>query len=146
MTMRTTAMLMRGSGSLNGIAAQVSFPNILTSCLKRRRTPGPADSRLSRARRCLVEDALEQLGLGRAIGCGRHGLARLCKLGVAGLVQDGSGAARLREPGVEIAGRHRLDDEPHIGKAVAAVVCGKAGKLARVVGEKVEMRNHAAHR
>src|ERR1700757_4730444 len=96
MTMRTTAMLMRGSGSLNGIAAQVSFPNILTSCLKRRRTPRPADSRLSRARRCLVEDALEQLGLGGAIGCGRHGLARLCKLGVAGLVQDGSGAARLR--------------------------------------------------
>src|SRR5689334_20312106 len=140
MTMRTTAMLMRGSGSLNGIAAQVSFPSMSTSYVTHCRI------RRSRTLRRLVEDALEQLGLDRAIGCGRYVLARLCQFGVAGIVEAGSGAARLRDPGVEISSGHRLDDEPHPRKTVAAEICRKAGKLARVVREKVEMRNHAAHR
>src|SRR5215467_10506965 len=119
-TMRTTAMLMRGSGSLNGIASQVSLPSMSTSRLMQRRTRGPADARLSGTRHRPVDDALEQLRLHRAIGCRRHGLARLCQLGVAGIVEGGSGAAHLLDPGVEIAGRHRLDGEPHLGKALAA--------------------------
>src|SRR5215472_4589654 len=114
MTIRTTAMLMRGSGSLNGIASQLSFPSMSISRVMHRRI------RRSRTRRCLVEDALEQLRVHRVIGCRRYGLARLCQLGVAGIVEPGSAAARLREPGVEIAGRHRLGDEPHVGKTVAA--------------------------
>jgi hypothetical protein len=73
-----------------------------------------------RTRRRLVEDALEQLGFDRAIGGGRYVLARLCQFGVGGIVEAGSGAARLLEPSVEIAGGHRLDDEPHPGKAVLA--------------------------
>src|SRR6516164_2197848 len=146
MTMRTTAMLMRGSGSLNGIASQLSLPSMSTSSLTQWWTPGPAARRASGTRRRLVQDALEQLRVHRVIGRGRYGLARLCQLGVAGIVEPGSGAARLREPGVEIAGGHRLGDEPHVGKTVAAEHGRKPGILARLVGEKVEMRDHAAHR
>src|SRR5262245_10460031 len=146
MTRPTTAPLSSGSGSLNGIASQVSLPSMSTSRLMQRRTRGPADARLSGTRHRPVDDALEQLRLHRAIGCRRHGLARLCQLGVAGIVECRSAAAHLLDPGVEIAGRHRLDDEPHLGKAVAAEICRKAGILARLVGEKVEMSDHAAHR
>src|SRR5262252_2631654 len=146
MTMRTTAMLMRGSGSLNGIASQLSLPSMSTSSLTQWWTPGPAARRASGTRRRLVQDALEQLRVHRVIGCGWYSLARLCQLGVAGVVEPGSGAARLREPGVEIVGGHRLGNEPHVGKTVAAEHCRKAGIFTRVVGEKVEMRDHAAHR
>src|SRR6478672_198383 len=145
MTMTTAAPAISGRGSFNGIAAQLSLPSMSTSCL----TPWPRGSpstRFSGPRHRPVDDALEQLRFYRAIGSRRHGLARLCQLGIAGLVQGGSGAARLFEPGVEIAGRHRLDDEPHLGKAVAAVICGEAGILARLVRKQVEVRGHAAHR
>ena len=97
MTMPTTAMLMSGSGSLNGIAAQLSLPSMSTSCLRggdqappTPAFPGPDD--------CLVDDALEQLRLDRAIGRRRHGFARLCQFGVAGIVERRPGAARLRRP------------------------------------------------
>src|SRR6516165_2972762 len=114
MTMRTTAMLMRGSGSLNGIASQLSLPSMSTSSLTRWWTPCVPDSRVSRAGRRLVEDALEQLWVHRAIGRGRYGLARLGQLSVTGIIESRPGAARLLEPSVEIAGRHRLGDEPHV--------------------------------
>src|SRR5262249_19931371 len=123
MTIRTTAMLMRGSGSLNGIASQLNLPSMSTTCLMRWRTPGAADRRASATRHCVVEDALEHLGFDRAIGCGRYVLAWLCQFGVAGLVEAGSGAARLLKPRIEIAGRHRLGGEPHVGKTVAAEHC-----------------------
>src|SRR6516225_1345620 len=146
MTIRTTAMLMIGSGSLNGIASQLSLPSMSASRVTHYWRIRPADTRVSGARRCLAEDALEQLGFHRAIGCGRHVLARLCQLSVAGIVEAGSGAARLLEPSVEIAVGHRLDDEPHPGKTVAAEICRKARILARLVGEEMEVRGHAAHR
>ena len=87
-----------------------------------------------------------RFGLDRAIGRRRHGLARLCQFGVAGIVERRPGAAHLRDPGVEIAGRHRFGDEPHLGKAVAAEICREAGKFARLVREQVEVGGHAAHR
>src|SRR6516225_441194 len=146
MTMRTTAMLMRGSGALNGIASQLSFPNMSTSRLAPRRTPVRTDARFSGTCHRLVDDALEQVRFYRAIGCGRHGLARLCQLGVASIVEGGSCAADMLKPRIEIAGGHRLGDEPHIGKAVAAEHCRNSGILARPVREKAQMRRHPAHR
>src|SRR5271169_6690516 len=146
MTTPTTAPLSNGSGSLNGIACQFNLPSMSTSRLTHWRTPGPADRHVSGTRRRLVQDALEQLRFHRAISCERYVSARLCQLGVAGIVQAGSSAARLLEPGVEIAGGHRLDDEPHPGEAVTAEICREAGKLARIVCQKAEMRSHAAHR
>src|SRR6516162_4688235 len=119
MMMTTTAPLTSGSGSLNGIAAQVSFPSISTSGLMRWRIRGPVDAPLSRTSNGLIDDALEELRVDRAIGLGWHVLARLCELGVGGIVKDGSGAARLIKPRLEIAGGHRLHDELHPGKAVA---------------------------
>src|SRR5262245_32495057 len=127
MTMPTTAPLSSGSGSLHGIASQLSLPSISTSCPALRGRPGPTAARLSGARQRQVDDALEQLRLDRPIGSRRHGLARLCQFGVAGVVEGGSRAAHLLEPSSEIGGRHRLDDESHPGKALAAEICGKAG-------------------
>src|SRR5579863_621879 len=101
-TMATTAPLISGSGSLNGIAAQVSLPSISASRVRRPRR-GRADARLCAARYRLVEDAVEQLGIDRAIGRRRHGLAGLCQGGVAGIVERCPRAARARHPGVEIA-------------------------------------------
>src|SRR6516164_3229979 len=132
MTMRTTAMLMRGSGSLNGIASQLSLPSMSTSSLTRWWTPVRTDARLSGTRHRLVNDALEQVRFYRAIGCRRHGLTRLCQLGVASIVEGGSCATHMLEPRIEIAGRYRLGDEPHVGKAVAAEHCRKAGILTRL--------------
>src|SRR5437899_9109908 len=122
MTMTTTAALIIGSGSLSGIAAQVNLPSISTPCL-RRRTPGRAGARLFGPCRRLVDDALEQLWLDRAIGRRRRGFARLCQLRVAGIVERRPGPAHPSDPGIEIAGRNRLGDKPHLGQAVAAEIC-----------------------
>src|SRR6516164_8467255 len=137
MTMPTTAPLSSGSGSLNGIAAQLSFPSMSTSRLAPRRTPVRTDARFFGACHRLVDDALEQVRFYRAIGCRRHGLARLCQLGVASIVEGGSCATHMLEPRIEIAGRYRLGDEPHVGKAVAAEHCRNPGILARSVSEEV---------
>src|SRR5262249_44382744 len=138
MTMPTPAPLSSGSGSLNGIAAQLSFPSMSASRL--------TQWRLSGTRHRLVDDALEQLRFNRAIRRGRHGLARLRQLRVASLVEGRPAASHLLQPSVEIAGRHRPDHESHLGKTVAAEICRKARILAGRVREKVEARGHAAHR
>ena len=54
---RTAAMLMIGSGSLNGIAAQLSLPSMSTSRVSRRRR-SPGGARLSGTRDCLVDNSL----------------------------------------------------------------------------------------
>src|SRR5436190_19729682 len=97
MTMATTAVLSSGSGSLNGTAAQVGLPSMSPPCLLHR-----AGARLFGSRDCLIDDALKQVGLDRAIGCRRHGFARLCQCSVAGIVERRPGAAYLFDPGVEI--------------------------------------------
>src|SRR6202030_1976118 len=102
MTMRTTAMLMIGSGSLNGIASQLSLPSMSTSCLTQRWTPGPGGAHLSGTHDRLIDDALKQVRIHRTIGCWRDGLARLCQLGVAGIIERRSGGSCLLEPNVEI--------------------------------------------
>src|SRR6516162_10003305 len=145
MTTPTTAPLSSGSGSLKGIAAQVSFPSMSTSRVMYWRSR-PADTRVSGAGRRLVEDALEQLRFDRAKGGRRYVLARLCQFGVAGIVESRPSAANLLEPSVEIGSGHRFGDEPHVRKTIAAEICRKTRILARVVGEKVQMRDHAAHR
>src|SRR5512132_486532 len=141
-TMATTATLISGSGSLNGITAQLSLPSISTSRLLPWRTPGRADTRLFATRYRLVDDALEQHRRDRTVGRCRHGLARLCQLRIAGIVERRPGAPHPRDPGVEIAGRHRLGDEPHLGKAVTAEICRKPGVFTRLVREQVEVGGH----
>src|SRR5690349_23319778 len=108
MTMPTTPMAYSGSGWSNGIAAQVNLPSISTPRLLCRWTPSRSRARLPGTRHRLVDDALEQVGLDRAIGRRRHRLARFCQLRVAGIVERRPGAAHLRDPGVEVAGRHRF--------------------------------------
>src|SRR3984957_8648457 len=114
MTMPTPPMAYSGSGWAKGIAAQVSLPSMSTSRPFRRRTPGRTRARPFGTRNRLVDDALEQVGLHRAIGHRRHGFARLCQLRVTGIVEGGAGAAHLRDPGIEVAARDRLGDKRHL--------------------------------
>src|ERR1700746_2221942 len=93
----TTPMAYSGRGWSNGMAAQVRLPSISTSYLPRRRTPGRTGGPFGFPRR-LLDDAVEQLGLDRAVGRRRHGYAGLCQCGVGGIVERGAGAARLRDP------------------------------------------------
>src|ERR1700683_4479127 len=116
MTMPTAAPLSSGSGSLNGISDQPSLPSTPPSLLL------ATHAGVSGTGHGALEDVFEQPRLDRAIGFWRQVLARLCELGVACIVEPGSGAARLRKPGVEIARRHRLHDEPHPVKAVTAEI------------------------
>src|ERR1700683_5607488 len=89
MTIPTPAALSSGSGSLNGIADQLSLPSTSTSLLR------AAHAGVSRARHGSLEDVFEQLRGDRAIRFRWHVFARLCQLGIAGIVEPGSGAARL---------------------------------------------------
>src|SRR4051812_20782668 len=175
-TMPTTAALISGSGSLSGIADQLSLPSIpgqvslanvpvtsariwtasisaqlstcciSTSSMLRGGMGGGADIRPFGIRYGLVDDAFEQPRSDRAIDARRRGRARLGQFGVAGLVERGAGALRLRDPSVEVARRHCLDDKPHLGKAGAAEISREPGELARRAREQVEVRGHAAHR
>src|SRR5271167_1583357 len=120
MTRTTTPMAYSGRGWSNGIAAQVRLPSISASYLPRRRAPGRTNARLFGTRHCLLDNVFEELGLDRAVGRRRHGLARLCQFGVGGIVERRAGAARLRDPAVGVTGRHRPANEPHVRKAVAA--------------------------
>src|SRR5262249_48086137 len=94
----------------------------------------------------LLDNMVEQLGLYRTIGFRWHRFARFCQLGIGGKIERRSRAADLSDPAVEITGLHRLGDEAHFGKAVAAEHGRKARKFARLVGEQVEVGGHAAHR
>src|ERR1700685_680419 len=96
MTMPTAAPLSSGSGSLNGIADQLSLPSTSPSLLR------AAHAGVSGTRHGSLEDVFEQYWLNRAIGFRRQFFARLCQLGVTGVVEPRSGAARLRKPRVEI--------------------------------------------
>src|SRR5207253_5032977 len=111
MTMTTTASAKSATGSLNGMAAQVSLPSISPARLLHRRAPGRAGGPLGTGCR-LVDDALEEFGVDRAIGHRRHRLARLCQFGVTGIIQRRPGTARRGDPAFKIAGRHCLGDEP----------------------------------
>src|SRR5258708_5321091 len=142
----TTAMLISGRGSLNGIAAQLNRPSIRTSYPQSRRTPGRAGRGIAGPRRRLVDDALEQLRLDRAIAHWRHGLARLHQRGVAGRVERRPSAAYLLQPRAEIAVRDGLYGEPPVGKAVAAEIRRNAGIFDHPGGEKVQIGCHAAPR
>src|SRR6185503_16991204 len=120
-TAATTAALMSGSGSLKGIAAQLSLPSISTPFPGHRRAPARVDIYLRGSRRSPVEDALEQVWGDRPIS-DRRSQARLCQLGKAGVVERRAGAPRLPQPGVELARRHGLDHEAHVGEVAAAEV------------------------
>src|SRR5215472_9897326 len=141
----TTAMLISGSGSSNGIAAQLSRPSMSAS-RRCRRTPGRAGNSLVGASRRHPDDMLEKIRRYRAIGRRRHGLARLCQLRIGRIVKRGPGAAHTPEPSIEIARRHRLRDELHVWKTVTAEHRGKTGIGARFVRQQVQMSRHAAHR
>src|SRR5690348_1307447 len=117
MTMTTTAPLNIGSGSLNGIAAQVSLPSMSISRLLHRWAPGRGSARLVGTRGRLVDDALEQVGLDRAIGHRWHGFARLGQCAIDGGIERRAGAARFFHPRIEIARRHRFGHKPHARKA-----------------------------
>src|SRR5215471_3655630 len=96
----TTTPLMIGSGSSNGIAAQLSLPSMSTSRLSYWRRQGRAAGRLVTRRR-LLDDTLEEPRRDRAIGDGRHVLAGLCQRGIARIVERRARPACLPDPTLE---------------------------------------------
>src|SRR5580658_10310432 len=107
----TTTPVSSGIGWSNGMAAQVSSPNMLMP----RRRPGSG-------RQLLRGDALEQAGFGGAEGERRRIRALPGQVRVAGGVEGRAGVARGGDPGGEAVGRHRLHLEMHGREAIAAVV------------------------
>src|SRR5215831_4513089 len=144
-TRPTTPMAYRGRGWSKGITDQLSFPSISSSCPSPRK-PLLAGVRLVGAQCRLLDDALEQLGIDRAIGRWRHGLAWFRQFGIAGKVEHRPRTAHLRDPGVERIGGHRLDDEVHVREAVAAEIRRKARKLAGPIRQEVQVGGHSPHR
>src|SRR5262249_21026482 len=116
MTMTTTAPLNSGSGSLKGIADHVSLPNMSASCLSDGSTPSGTGDPVAGARDCLIDDALEQIGLDWSKGLRGHGRARLRQCGIGRLIERRPGAVCLVDPGLEISRRHCLRDEMHVRK------------------------------
>src|SRR6476646_12049779 len=140
----TTAPATSGIGWSSGIACQVSLPNI--SVLPRWMNRARGSSVWARARRkLLIHNRVEQSRINRAVGEGTHVAALLAKREITRPVQCRSGLARpgnpLRKRVVGYSTRH----EVHAGKPVAAKLRGLAIKLARLVGNQVELRDHSVH-
>src|SRR3954453_8799064 len=75
-------------GSWNGMASQFSLPSISASrLLLHRRTPSTGGSRLLGYRRRVLDNALEQGRVGRAIRRRRHGVGRFGQCAVSGIVE-----------------------------------------------------------
>src|SRR4051812_15467305 len=90
-------------GSWNGMASQFSLPSISASrLLLHRRTPGTGGARLLGYRRRVLDNALEQRRVGRAIGRRRHGVARFGQSAPSGLIGRRAPAPHPRHPPIQI--------------------------------------------
>src|ERR1700742_2150376 len=121
MTM-TTPPATSGIGWLQGIESQVSLPSTLVaSCC---RVDGLAALRLrARARRQFLRgDVIEQVRRDRAVGIGRHVLARLRQRNVSRRIECRAILMRRGDPLLELLRRQRAHFEFHAGKAATAVL------------------------
>src|SRR5436305_2112661 len=123
-TSRITSEVISGIGWLNGIASQVSLPNICFShrWLRRNGHPGRSGSRGNRRRQPVRHYGVEQAGRDRTVSDRLHIAARFLELRVAGGVERRSASARALRPHGELVGRQSLHLELHAWEAVAAEV------------------------
>src|ERR1700677_834135 len=162
-----------GIGWSNGMAAQVSLPNmvllrllgpllwilgpllrlfapllrLLGSLLRPRGYVQiwPAGLRAGSWWQYLRGDLLEQLGGGRTVGERTYVHALRGQRGVARGIKSWAGGARGLDPGGELFRRHRMGVEMHGWEAVTAKVGRKAVECARGVRLQVQLRRHAVH-
>src|SRR5258708_29526268 len=137
-TRPTKAAAISGIGWSNGMAAQLSLPNML-----RLRPWGYARIRVAGlwagpGREFLRDDLLEKLGIGRAESEGICVDALLGKSRIALGIEDRTRIARALDPGGELLRRHRLDVEMHFRETIATVVARLArgrGRGGRASGQ-----------
>src|SRR6476619_5173513 len=130
----TTAPATKGIGWSNGIACQVSLPNIsvLRRWLNRRARGSSVWARAGR--KLLIHNRVEQSRINRAVGEGTHVAALLAKREITRSVQGRSGLACPGNPLRKRVLGYGMRHEVHVGKTVAAKLRRLAIKLARLVG------------
>src|SRR5271163_2596390 len=123
----TTAPAIKGIGWSNGMAAQVSLPNILLPPPFGRAWISLWDwTRTGRQHLC--DNLPEQIGLDVAIGERRHVQTLLGKLFIALPGQQRTAAARRVHPRREAVRRQSIHVEMHRREAVAAIMAGEPRK------------------
>src|SRR5580704_6178217 len=111
-----------GIGWSNGMAAQVSLPNMLLLRPWGYVRIWPAGLRARSRWQYLCGDLLEQIGRGRAIGERTCIQALFGERGVAGGVKSWAGGTRSLDPGGKLLRPHRVHVEMHARKAVTTKV------------------------
>src|SRR5579863_3230205 len=143
-TTMTMAPANRGIGWSNGMAPQVSLPNMSIPRPCAGAGVGLGERTWPRRQR-LIEDLPEQSVSDGAESERRRHDALLGELDIAFRRQLRSRGARLREPGGEVLRRLRHHLEMHVGESVAAQLAGQTAKGPRLVGREVELGPHAVH-
>src|SRR5882757_6979995 len=140
------AAVTSGIGWLNGMASQVSLPNMLALRSWRYVQIGPPGLRARSRWQFLRDDLLEKSGIGRT-ECERRGLhALLGQDSVALGVEGGARVARGFDPGGELVRRQCEHFEMHVRKTIATIVARLTAERARRVRTQVQLRPHAVHR
>src|SRR5580698_7317058 len=125
-TRPTTAAVISGIGWSNGMASQLSLPNMLMLRPRGYARARPSGLRTKSRRYLLRDDLLEQPGIGHPEGerAGVHAL--LGQRGVARGIEGWAVIARRFDPGGEALRRHGLHVEMHSREPIAAVVARQA--------------------
>src|SRR5262249_30610295 len=142
----TTEPATSGIGWLQGIASQVSLPNISALRPWRNRRTRASGAWARTGRKLLIRDSVEQVRIDATIGERPYGAALLAEREVTRPVQGQSALARGGNPLSKGVFRYGTHHEIHVGKAAAAVLRGLAIKLAGLVGCQVQLRDHSVHR
>src|SRR5271167_4701301 len=145
-TRPTTAAAASGIGWLNGMASQLSLPNMLVLRPWRYARIRPPALWAGSGRQLLSDDLVEQRGIRGAEGERTDVHALPGQRGVAFVIEGWAGAACGSNPGVKPLRRYCLHVEMHARETVATEVARQAKERAWFVRAQVQLRRHAVHR
>src|SRR5271169_866385 len=166
-TTPTKAAATSGIGWSNGMAAQLSLPNILmlhplgdvvdrdelggsyvmSHCKQGRiARVGQKGLRARSGRQLLRDDLVEQFRLDRTEGERTYVHALLGQGSVASGIESWGGVARDTNPSGKPFRRHRLHIEMHVRETIATIMARKTEIRAWCVRAQVQLRHHAVHR
>src|SRR5262245_14680310 len=137
----TTAPATSGIGWSQGIASQVSWPNISVPRPRMNPRASAPGARARTGRKLLGRDRIEQRRIDGPVSERAHGFALLRKCRVARAVECLPALARRCNPLRERISRYCTYHEIHVGKPAAAVLRGLAIKLAGLVGGEMQLRD-----
>src|SRR5690242_20926132 len=138
-TRTTTEAAASGIGWSHGIAFQLSLPSMSAPSARTAHRLVGADRGPRPGRQLLHHHGVEQVRIDRAVGVGRDVPGLAGERRIAGARQGRAVLPRRSEPLREALGGHRLEDELHVGKAVAAELGRQAVERAGAVGLQVQL-------